>query len=715
MVTSGIDTKKGKNYDKQELKKTLKILPKFEKFYNFMVKVLLDDRIIKIKGNKLEFLKDKREIKHPQILRMEAEQKFLEFKGIFGLLEHCVNHYGKALTGEIPAISVLYPDGSTSLMRDCEEILFEHSNSRIYQMLVSEVTSQIVKKSQDRTIRILEVGAGDGILTKQIISALEDQNIEYFFTDIGKSFVRDAEKEASKAGLDFMKFGVFDISKDPTEQGYEKNSFDIILGLNVVHATKNIRETIGNLKGLLVSNGIICLIETVKLQRWIDMVWGLAEGWWYFEDMDIRRGSPLLSLRKWEEVLQKQGFRSVRTYPQNEEKRLETDTGLIIAQNRAKFITIDSLDSIPEVNNNKRKIIQGKIRKLKELEDLGAEVHVVSADVANLEQMQAVKAETFERFGTIHGVIHAALVLNDGTIQLKAPEIAASVLSPKVRGTLVMDGLFKDVKLDFFVLFSSLSSILGGIGQVDYCGASAFLDAFAHHNVSRNGTFTVSINWGAWRQVGMALRAAVKRNQKPEEALKEGMSSKEGVEAFRRILCSGTLPQVLVSTQDLLAMIHQSRSHASTKSMEETEEPPLPKPEHPRSQQAEPYVAPRNEVEKIIADIWQEVLGIEQVSIHDNFFEMGGDSVIGLQIIAKANQAGLRFTNKQVFEHQTIAELAAIADTSKAIQSEQDVIHRQSPGVGKCTPSDFPGARLSQKDLDEFVAKISQCGGRRPK
>jgi acyl transferase domain-containing protein/acyl carrier protein len=149
-----------------------------------------------------------------------------------------------------------------------------------------------------------------------------------------------------------------------------------------------------------------------------------------------------------------------------------------------------------------------KIRKLRSLEESGAEVLVLNANVADEQQMQQVIKQTDLRFGKIHGVIHAAGVPGGGLIQLKTPDMVEAVYSPKLRGTLVLDSLLKGEGLDFFVLCSSLTSILGAVGQVDYCAANAFLDAFAPYKTRRDGTFTVSINWDAWAEVGMAVKAA---------------------------------------------------------------------------------------------------------------------------------------------------------------------------------------------------------------
>ena len=95
----------------------------------------------------------------------------------------------------------------------------------------------------------------------------------------------------------------------------------------------------------------------------------------------------------------------------------------------------------------------------------------------------------------------------------------------------------------------------------------------------------------------------------------------------------------------------------------------LPEPETSRPSMAESYVAPRTEVERVLAKIWSEVLNVKQVGIHDNFFELGGDSILSIQIIARAHQAGLQLTANQLFFHQTIAGLAAVAESAPQLSA----------------------------------------------
>jgi NADP-dependent 3-hydroxy acid dehydrogenase YdfG len=103
--------------------------------------------------------------------------------------------------------------------------------------------------------------------------------------------------------------------------------------------------------------------------------------------------------------------------------------------------------------------------------------------------MRAAIAQAVEHFGNIHGVIHAAGIAGGGLIQRQTPEMVANSFASKIKGTQVLEAIFKESQLDFFVLCSSCRSLLGGPGRVDYCAANAFLDAVAHKNNSRNGTF----------------------------------------------------------------------------------------------------------------------------------------------------------------------------------------------------------------------------------
>ena len=145
-----------------------------------------------------------------------------------------------------------------------------------------------------------------------------------------------------------------------------------------------------------------------------------------------------------------------------------------------------------------------RIRKLLEIRAVSGGLLVAQADVTDVDSLRSVVSLARQHYGKIDGVFHAAGVLDDGPLMLKTPQSAASVLHPKVQGTLALEEALRGEQLGCFVLFSSISSIVSPTGQVDYAAANAFLDAFA---VSRKGPVTV-VNWGLWRDVGMGARSA---------------------------------------------------------------------------------------------------------------------------------------------------------------------------------------------------------------
>jgi acyl transferase domain-containing protein/acyl carrier protein len=184
---------------------------------------------------------------------------------------------------------------------------------------------------------------------------------------------------------------------------------------------------------------------------------------------------------------------------------------------KAKFILL-SRTALPQReewqnwldNHNYTDKTSSRIRKIRELEALaaGTEIMAASADVCDYQQVQTVIDRAEKKWGKINGVIHAAGIPGGGMVQLKTPGIAEKVLAPKVQGTLVLDKILTGHPLDFFVLFSSINSIVPMFGQVDYFSANAFLDAFSHYKNSQDTIVCLDINWDTWQGVGMAVEAA---------------------------------------------------------------------------------------------------------------------------------------------------------------------------------------------------------------
>lgn len=149
-----------------------------------------------------------------------------------------------------------------------------------------------------------------------------------------------------------------------------------------------------------------------------------------------------------------------------------------------------------------------RIAAVRDLEARGAEVLLVHGDVTDMERMAAVVAEVRAHFGGLHGVVHAAGVVDDGLIVTKETAQMDDVLAPKVYGTLVVEEAVGSRDLDLFVVFSSTSTVTAPIGQVDYVAANAFLNSFAAARHAEGKDHVVALNWGIWNEVGMAATAA---------------------------------------------------------------------------------------------------------------------------------------------------------------------------------------------------------------
>jgi NAD(P)-dependent dehydrogenase (short-subunit alcohol dehydrogenase family)/acyl carrier protein len=303
--------------------------------------------------------------------------------------------------------------------------------------------------------------------------------------------------------------------------------------------------------------------------------------------------------------------------------------------------------------------VSQKIRKIQSLDNQGAKVLVLKADVADVNEMKAALEQAHGQFGQIHGVIHAAGIADPSTVVEKKAEVAAGVMAPKMEGTVLLGQLLRDSRLDFFALCSSLSVQVGGIKNVDYCSANAFLDAYAQKYHAQNNV--ISINWGTWQEVGMAVNTEVPLRLKEERAriLKLGISSEEGKEAFGRIL-GRSYPQVIVSpSQDLTVSMPRSDKGEESVAAEQMAESSSGKTTYPRPDVSSDYVVPGNPTEQIIAEIWQELLGVANVGIHDNFFELGGHSLLATGLLARLKSAfPIELSIASLFENPTVHSLS---------------------------------------------------------
>ncbi|MFN6531146.1 beta-ketoacyl synthase N-terminal-like domain-containing protein [Nostoc sp. ChiSLP03a] len=313
-----------------------------------------------------------------------------------------------------------------------------------YNSILRSSLEQVVKSLPSTVhLRVLEIGAGTGVSTQALLPVLPPKQTSYTFTDIGGGFLTQAQQKFQD--YPFVEYRLLDIDKSPTEQGFDKYSFDVIIASNVLHATKNIDQTLHHVRSLLAPGGFLLVWEITQPKIDFDITWGLL-----LKPLDDKRrnpGQPFIIKEQWFDALRTQDFVQVAAFPETE--ALEHQIIMAVASASAAF------------------------------------------------------------------------------------------------------------------------SIKSGQKETD---------------------------------------------QKLEISLQ-------------------TKPEIF-QPEKLSAL-------------------------HTRPNLSNSYIAPRNEIEEKIADIWQELLGIKQIGIHDNFFELGGDSLIAVQILSRLRKTfSVKLSVASLFESPTIAEIA---------------------------------------------------------
>src|SRR5205823_3878095 len=218
---------------------------------------------------------------------------------------------GAILRGEKDAVQVLFAGAGAELLDQFygDGLLTSHWLAAI----TAAVQTAASTLPEGRGLRILEVGAGTGGLSAQILPALERGLHSYTFTDVSAAFFSGAHQKL--ANFPEVETRVFDLEKSATEQGFELGSFDFIIGTNVLHAVADIRAALHNLYDLLAPGGSLVFMDLATPQLWTETVFGLTSGWWRFSDRDLRPVHPLLGRSQWEAVLRETGFKETSSLP----------------------------------------------------------------------------------------------------------------------------------------------------------------------------------------------------------------------------------------------------------------------------------------------------------------------------------------------------------------------------------------------------------------
>ncbi|MEU9784746.1 MupA/Atu3671 family FMN-dependent luciferase-like monooxygenase [Streptomyces phaeochromogenes] len=297
------------------------------------------------------------------------------------------------------------------------------------------------------------------------------------------------------------------------------------------------------------------------------------------------------------------------------------------------------------------------------LDELGGpgQVQYTALDVRDEERLGSALAEAAERFGRIDGVFHCAGVAGAGLAAQKTEDETVHVLGPKVEGTRALRKALTGHEPDFVLLCSSHNSLLGRFGQIDYCAANAFLDAFAHQE---NGpTRWLSVNWDVWAEVGMALETDLPEQlrQWRQSTLAHAIRPEEAGETVRRALAADA-PQVIVSTRDFRQVAASHTDDETTRFRHAVGRLAASKPVR-STVESTSAAAPRTPLESRLSALWCDVLGLDSVSPHDDFLDLGGHSLVATILLARIRREhDCRISLRSFLERPTVAAVAAVIE-----------------------------------------------------
>ncbi|MBW4478215.1 MAG: SDR family NAD(P)-dependent oxidoreductase [Tolypothrix brevis GSE-NOS-MK-07-07A] len=329
--------------DIEEMRKQFGIPDKYRRLWGEIIQILIRAEKIEDHGRQI-LLKEKYNLLEKQIdsidLDLEADrlcESYPLLKPQLDVLIPCLKELPKILTGRKQATEVLFAHSS---MERVEAIYKEHPSAEYFNLRVADVVTATVEKalpslSQGEKIHILEIGAGTGGTSTFLFKALNtySDKLRYIYTDISKRFLIHAEETFCEQ-YSFIETQLLNIEQAVAEQGFEPASIDIVVAANVLHATRNISRTLENVKTLLKCNGLLVLNELTEVSPFLTVTFGLLDGWWLYDDETIRLpGSPALSAKNWQLMLEKQHFHKVILL---DEKAQALGQQIIIAQNDDK-------------------------------------------------------------------------------------------------------------------------------------------------------------------------------------------------------------------------------------------------------------------------------------------------------------------------------------------------------------------------------------------
>jgi acyl transferase domain-containing protein/acyl carrier protein len=832
----GFDATAGRRFDVDSEAVRLGVVARHRRLFGRMLCMLAEDGALLAEGDSFSVLG--RSNTDPAARYDALLQRFAHVDGELATLRRCGGELARVLRGQQDPLQLLFPGGS---FVEARKLYVESPFARTYNVALGEsVRAAIAGLPSTSRIRVLEIGGGTGGTTSYLLPLLPPDRCEYTFTDLSALFLERAAELFGEYA--FVERKLLDIERDPLEQSFEAGRYDIVVAANVLHAAADLEQALLHARTLLAPGGLLLLLEGVAPERWVDLTFGLTEGWWRFVDVSLRRDYPLIGRDSWQALLERLGFTEVAAVPEQAHKRGSAQQVLIVARaplasrrwtlvggpatltaalsqhlrergDEVTLLAADAVDAPPPVGDaliylgaleiagahdqasalrlckalacelplrwlsrlandaaagrawlvtqgaqspdgtlgadarwqqplwgvgrvfalehparwggvidvpadmaadaladtllhaldsddvedqvawrdgqrfacrllpvpapttppvqfraDATYLVTGGFGGLgllvarwmaergarhlallgrhpdrdaagvRAIEALGARVIALQGDVADEARTRHLVQELAAQHPPLRGVMHAAADLSAAPIGELAPADVERMLRPKIDGTLVLERLARKHELDFLMLFSSTTALLGASGFAHYAAANLFLDATAQ--AAAAPCRVLSVNWGTWE----AMRLASIESQRGfREAGLQPMPAAVALDALARLLGSSQR-QAMVAQIDwsVLKPLHETRRVRPLLSRVDAAQQPkrqaAPVASGPRLLERIAAAASSLQRELLDAFVREQiaaVLGLddaEAVPIDTGLFELGMDSLMSVEL-----------------------------------------------------------------------------------
>ncbi|HEX2925510.1 MAG TPA: amino acid adenylation domain-containing protein [Ruminiclostridium sp.] len=369
----------------ENVKKKLGVIPEYDRLFEELISILQRSGLVGVNDGALYVVPEavsgelSQQMQRLSEIKEQIVEKYPSVKPHVNLLSKGLEQLEEILSGKAAATEVLFPAGSNHLVAGVYQgnPVADYFNRVVAAKAASYIGCRLSEKTEN--IKILEVGAGTGSTSKFVLKELApfSDRINYLYTDISSGFIQHGRNTfASK--YSFVKFGILDIEKDLRQQDMNIGDFDVVIAANVLHATKDIKETLSNVKALLKTNGILILNEVTENDEFSTLTFGLLKGWWLYGDSENRLpGGPLLSAELWEKLLEEEGFAAsiVKSESVNQHVILGESDGIvriidtsqskadIVNKQNSNLIRIDSKPKSASVKKSTAAVPTGISRK----------------------------------------------------------------------------------------------------------------------------------------------------------------------------------------------------------------------------------------------------------------------------------------------------------------------------------------------------------------